>query len=61
VGKRRKSGRPRGTTRGGSLHVQFRVTAAQYADLEAQGPSANLAAKARAFPCAAPPEPLKEG
>lgn len=48
--KLRKPGRPRGTTRGGSRHIQYRVSDAQYAELEAQGPTANAAAKARAFP-----------
>lgn len=50
--RKRKPGRPRGTTRGGSRHVQYRVSDAQYAELEAQGPTANAAAKARAFPFA---------
>jgi len=52
--KRRKPGRPRGTTRGGSRHIQYRVTDAQYAELEREGPRANLAAKRRAFPVASP-------
>ena len=55
--RKRKAGRPRGTTRGGSRHIQFRVSEAQYAELEAQGPTPNLAAKARVFPA----EPPKEG
>lgn len=54
--RKRKPGRPRGTTRGGSRPIQFRVSDAQYAELEAEGPTANLAAKARAFP-APPGEP----
>lgn len=58
--KRRKPGRPRGTTRGGSRHVQYRVTDAQYAELEAEGPSANAAAKARTFPAAPEPGDRKE-
>ena len=46
----RLPGRPRGTTRGGSRHVQYKVNDAQYAELEAEGPTANAAARARAFP-----------
>lgn len=54
--RKRKPGRPSGTTRGGSRIVQYRVSDAQYAELEAQGPTANAAAKARAFPAATPAE-----
>jgi hypothetical protein len=47
--RKRKPGRPRGTTRGGSHVVSFRVNDAQHAELEAEGPSANQAAKRRAL------------
>jgi hypothetical protein len=48
--RKRKPGRPRGTTRGGSHVVSFRVNDSQLANLEAEGPTASAAAKRRAFP-----------
>jgi hypothetical protein len=46
--RRRKPGRPQGTTRGGSRIVQFRVSDAEYAALAAEG-NPNAVAKARAL------------
>ena len=56
MSRKRKPGRPRGTTRGGSRIVQYRVSDAQHAYLEAEGPTANAAAKRRAFPAAEEPQ-----
>lgn len=53
--RKRKPGRPRGTTRGGSRLIQYRVSDAQHAELAAEGPTANAAAKRRAFPGRTPP------
>lgn len=54
--RKRKPGRPCGTTRGGSRLIQYRVSDAQHAELEAEGPTANAAAKRRAFPEGTPGE-----
>jgi DnaJ-class molecular chaperone len=48
--RKRKPGRPRGTTRGGSHVVSIRVNDAELAELMTVGPSPSAVVKRRAFP-----------